>query len=327
MVLLIERGVIMKNKMIRRSYQNLWLWALFMAVVLPLAAFSNASAYFDKKKMHMEAYTQEELREVIETYQADVNTLNGQIKDIKKDTDWLVMKINRIADSGRKVPRQLHQSVQEKEKRFEKIAKERDRIQALMSEYQRFYDQKYAKPEPKPVKTAEIKPAPTAMRPVAVAAVQPVRTPPVLTKSKRDKIETAIKMAGLADWVDVTPSDDGCAKLENTLPILFSSGSATLANEYRSFLKKLAGFLKTYDVKVYVSGYADPDPINTAKYPSNFELGASRAANVVHEMVKSGLKPSVFNIGTTGQYRFAAKQSSNQKSFQRRANLTVVFSG
>ena len=96
-------------------------------------------------------------------------------------------------------------------------------------------------------------------------------------------IEDAVKKAGLEDWVEVMESDGSCAKINNTLPILFSSGSAALAKEYKSFLRKLARFLKPYDVKIYVNGYADPDPIHTKKYPSNLELGASRAANVVHE--------------------------------------------
>jgi chemotaxis protein MotB len=115
--------------------------------------------------------------------------------------------------------------------------------------------------------------------------------------------------------------------MKTTLPILFSSGSATVAREYKLFLKKLAAFLKPYDVKVLVNGYADTVPIKSKKYPSNFELGAARAANIVHQLVRSGLKPAVFKIASPGEYRFAAKEMSKQKSFERRAEVTVIFSG
>jgi len=100
-----------------------------------------------------------------------------------------------------------------------------------------------------------------------------------------------------------------------------------VSKEYQSFFKKLASFLKPYDVKVLVNGYADTFPIRTKQYPSNFELGAARAANIIHALVKQGLKPSIFKIETTGEYRFAAKEPSKQKSFQRRAQVTVIFSG
>jgi flagellar motor protein MotB len=125
----------------------------------------------------------------------------------------------------------------------------------------------------------------------------------------------------------VVSGDDTCLRIQTTLPILFTSGSAKVANEYQPFLKRLASFLKPYDVKVLVNGYADTVPINSKQYPSNFELGAARAANIVHQLVNQGLKPSIFKIETTGEYRFAAKEPSQQKSFQRRAQVTVLFSG
>lgn len=139
-------------------------------------------------------------------------------------------------------------------------------------------------------------------------------------------IEAAVQKAGLADWVTIN-GDETCLRMETTLPILFTSGSAKIAKAYQDFLQKLAKFLKPYDVKVLVNGYADTDPIHTAQYPSNFELGASRAANIVHELVKQGLKPSIFKIETTGEHRFAALEPSPKKSFQRRARVTVIFSG
>jgi flagellar motor protein MotB len=100
-----------------------------------------------------------------------------------------------------------------------------------------------------------------------------------------------------------------------------------VAKEYQPFLKKLASFLKPYDVKILVNGYADTVPIKSNQYPSNFELGAARAANIVHQLVNQGLKPSIFKIETTGEYRFAAKEPSQQKSFERRARVTVIFTG
>ena len=90
---------------------------------------------------------------------------------------------------------------------------------------------------------------------------------------------------------------------------------------------RIAKLLKVYDVKIMVKGYADIDPIHTKKYPSNFELGAVRAANVVHELIKNGLKPSIFQINSSGKYRFSANRELKQKALERRAEVTIVFIG
>jgi len=298
---------------------------LMVLILVQGVVFSNAWAYYDKNNVHLEAYTAQDLVMIVDDYQVKIKILEEQIQSAKKDMDWLVQKINRIADSGRMVSRVMKNSVIKKEKRIQSLAKEKKRLKGILAKYSKTYAAKQRKEAPAP------KAAPKKIKPIATAAPKfqkPAQeTQASFDKGKRARIEAAVKKAGLGDWVDVVPTDDGCAKLENTLPILFSSGSASLAEAYQSFLKKLSDFLKSYDVKVYVNGFADPDPIKTARYPSNFELGASRAANVVHAMVKNGLKPGIFNVGTTGKYRFTAKNPSNKKSFQRRAQLTVVFSG
>ncbi len=300
-------------------------WGVIVLILVQGFMFSDVWAYYDKKNVHVEAYTAEDLALIVDDYQIKIKMIDEQIQSAKKDMDWLVQKINRISDSGRTVSRVMKTSVIEKEKRIQVLSKEKKRLEGALAKYEKSYNAKQKKMTPAATAPPKvIKPVATAVQKFQKAAQN---TQVSFDKGKRARIEAAVKEAGLSDWVEVVPTDDGCAKLENTLPILFSSGSASLAKEYQTFLKKLADFLKSYDVKVYVNGFADPDPIKTAQYPSNFELGASRAANVVHTMVKNGLKPGIFNIGSTGEYRFTAKNPSNQKSFQRRANLTVVFSG
>jgi chemotaxis protein MotB len=269
-------------------------------------------------KLDPETYSVIELEGILKDYRTQLNVLNEQLHDTRKDLDWLIVKINRISESGRSIPKLLHDSVELKEKKISRLEAQKKDLDSTVATYRKVYD--IRKNDEK--KTTQIRVESTPDMKVNVK-----RADKSNIAAKFLNIEQAIKKAGLEDWVDVITADGSCAKINNTLPILFSSGSATLAKEYKSFLKKLALFLKPYDVKVYVNGYADPDPIHTLKYPSNLELGASRAANVVYEMVKYGLKPDIFKIGSTGAYRFAAKMETSTKNFQRRAQLTVVFSG
>ncbi|MFO7749842.1 MAG: OmpA family protein [Desulfobacteraceae bacterium] len=146
----------------------------------------------------------------------------------------------------------------------------------------------------------------------------------VLPETFKTDLKQNIKKAGISDWVEVSDSYE-TSLIENSLPILFASGSAVLAKEYRSFLKKLAKVIEKHKVLIQITGYADVDSIHTEKYPSNFELGAARAANIVHELVKAGIKPSVFTISSAGKYRQEARGMSKKKIFERRAEIKIVF--
>ena len=266
-----------------------------------------------------ETYSTTELERILGDYQSQLDVLNEQIHDTRKDFEWLIVKIHRISDSGRSIPKSLHDSVGLKEKRISQLEAQKKNLDGTVAKYRKTYEIKKSREKQK--KQIQVKSIP-AMN------INVKGTDRSNISINLSNIKQAVKTAGLEDWVDVIITADGsCTKINNTLPILFSSGSATLAKEYKSFLNKLARFLKPYDVKIYVNGYADPDPIHTPKYPSNLELGASRAANVVHEMVKNGLKRDIFKIGSTGEYRFAAKSESPTKNFQRSAQLVIVFSG
>ena len=72
--------------------------------------------------------------------------------------------------------------------------------------------------------------------------------------------------------------------------ILFASGSADLKSDGKAVLKKLAAqILKIPDQRVRVEGHTDNVPIATARFPSNWELSASRAAQVVRAFEEAGI--------------------------------------
>ncbi|WP_300461142.1 OmpA family protein [Desulfobacula sp.] len=278
-------------------------------------------------------YSTGELRQKVETHKKDLQDIAHQIKALEIDLDWLVLKINQIQDSGRTGSSALKQAVTKKEKKIEILQKTKNRLEYLVQYYsekgssdkdQRIEDtvlERKIQHKGATVKTIVPKiPAPMK-RSTDADGEKKSDTDNQVTKSE---LQAAIKGSGLGDWLEVVETGP-CLRMETTLPILFSSGSATVAKEYKLFLNNLAVFLKPYDVNVIVSGYADTVPIKSKTYPSNFELGATRAANIVHQLVRSGLKPAIFKIESAGEYRFAAEEMSKQKSFERRAEVTVIF--
>lgn len=310
-------------------------------ILLPSMVFS--SGYQEEKLFDGEFYTEEDLRKKIEFHTKEIKVLNEDIKSLETDVDWLVLKINQIEDSGREASPKLKESITKKEKKIKTLSKTKSRLEYLVQYYSSGL--RSAKNRPlnnnhKTYKTPPVKFEPDnnvkqitpKVRKKGYNANSRFSFSPVEKGNKpydgpsMSELQKAINRAGLNDWVELSGGGT-CVRLKTTLPILFPTGSAKVAKEYRIFFKKLANFLKPYDVKVLVNGYADKVPIRTKKYPSNFELGATRAANIVHQLVNNGLKPSIFKIESTGKYRFAAKTPSKQKALERRAEVTIIFSG
>ncbi len=245
-------------------------------------------------------------------YKASV--IDIEIQVLNKDIEWLNAKIERFKHAGRFVPEAFHRSMALKKKRLRGLVYLKERYEQMISST--------PKPDPGQVK----KPKPLKQKPQDSASspsLSPEQKPPASFMSKEQLVKK-IKEAGLTDWVDLVAEKD-LLKIENSLPILFASGSAVIAKEYQPFFKSLATLVKDFDVRIHVDGYADKDPIRTKKYPSNFELGAARAANVVHELVNHGIRRDVFRIGSTGDHRFVSGQRPDLKSLDRFVTITILF--
>lgn len=74
---------------------------------------------------------------------------------------------------------------------------------------------------------------------------------------------------------------------------LFRSGDATLSRSGRyivdSVTVQLLDIVERYHLTCDVEGHTDDVPIRSYKFPSNWELSASRAANVLRRMIDAGI--------------------------------------
>jgi len=74
---------------------------------------------------------------------------------------------------------------------------------------------------------------------------------------------------------------------------LFGSGSATLSRKGRSIVEEITATLTdivgAYNLTMDVEGHTDDVPIRSFRFPSNWELSASRSANVVRKMTELGI--------------------------------------
>ncbi len=222
--------------------------------------------------------------------EAQLIHIQSEIELVQQNLAWLEMKIRHLEDFNRFVPSKLYDSMVFKKEKLASLKALQARVNLLSSHLSLDIHKIDGKG-----KTS-------------------------FEKGVNQKIEKA----GLNDWVALV-KDGGRLIMENRLPILFSSAGADVARGYDPFIRKWAGLLKGYDVRIMVKGYADTDPINTDKYPSNLELGAARAGAVVQRFIAHGIKPGVFKISSTGEHRFEAGKTREWKNLQRHANIFVEF--
>jgi chemotaxis protein MotB len=106
--------------------------------------------------------------------------------------------------------------------------------------------------------------------------------------------------------------------------VLFRSGEAVINPEGREQLAKLAATLRTIIDEIpsdlpwvlQVDGHTDVRPINTPRFPSNWELSTARAISVAQFLVSQGIPAS--RVAATGFAEFQPLDPANNEEAYRR---------
>jgi chemotaxis protein MotB len=108
--------------------------------------------------------------------------------------------------------------------------------------------------------------------------------------------------------------------------IAFNVGEADLLPDFQPTLKRIAGFISSQKgYKVTVAGHTDDTPINNTRFPSNWELSAIRAVNVVKFMILHGVNPQ--RIATEGYSAYRPIQpntTDDNRHANRRVEITLI---
>lgn len=114
--------------------------------------------------------------------------------------------------------------------------------------------------------------------------------------------------------------------LELRNDVLFDSGRTDLKEEGKKTLVAVAGVLKTLpDRRFQVAGHTDNVKIQTARFPSNWELSTARAVEVVKLLVEAGMDPR--NVSAAGYGEFAPVESNDTpegRAKNRRIEIALV---
>ncbi len=103
----------------------------------------------------------------------------------------------------------------------------------------------------------------------------------------------------------------------------FASGQAELLPQGQNIVgqvtKKVRQIKDNFNIEV--EGHTDDDPIKSDLYPSNWELSASRASNVVKYMISQGLKPGNLKASAFGETR-PVKPNKNKDGSKNLENMS-----
>jgi len=108
---------------------------------------------------------------------------------------------------------------------------------------------------------------------------------------------------------------------------LFPSGSADLVPESQRIGPIVANLLAEVPERVLISGHTDTDPINTAQFPSNWELSSVRAMTFMKYLlaINSNLNPARFSAIGYGEYRpIAPNDNAENKQKNRRVEILIA---
>lgn len=131
--------------------------------------------------------------------------------------------------------------------------------------------------------------------------------------------------AGLLDAVEVALTENGI-HLTMLDSVMFASGTAALLPSAERVLSAVAGVLDAEIQSVVVEGHTDSVPIQTATFPSNWELSTGRAAAVVRFFLarEDALTPDRYQAAGYAEFRPRASNATAEGRAQNRRVAILI---
>jgi chemotaxis protein MotB len=139
------------------------------------------------------------------------------------------------------------------------------------------------------------------------------------------KIDAYAQAHGLQAKIQTVVTRRGLVVRLLTDHVLFPSGSAQLEPGSGALLSAISRLLVT-EVRhpIVVAGHTDDRPINSAQFPTNWELSTARATQVVRHFIRNGVAPSRLQAaGDAAQRPIASNSSDAGRSRNRRVEIIL----
>jgi chemotaxis protein MotB len=123
-----------------------------------------------------------------------------------------------------------------------------------------------------------------------------------------------LKVSGNELWIEIELSSS----------LLFTSGDAIPNNSAFDIIEKVAKILAPYENPVHVEGFTDNLPIQTAQFPTNWELSTARAASIVRLLAMDGVNPGRLAAVGYGEFQPVADNTTAEGRGRNRRVVLVI---
>lgn len=141
----------------------------------------------------------------------------------------------------------------------------------------------------------------------------------------QDKLDEYIAVQELENQFQTKLTEEGLL-ITIRDSILFESGKATIKPQYATLSKDIANLL-VFDKprQIVITGHTDDIPINSAEFPSNWELSMMRAINFLKTIVNNDkLDPQLFSVKGYGENKpVASNDTVEGRSKNRRVEVLI----
>lgn len=159
-----------------------------------------------------------------------------------------------------------------------------------------------------------------AQRP-AEPTPEPKAPPRTLDDSPPPELDPALKALGKDVEIKV---QQGQINLQIPDSILFAAGTATLSEAGQPLLDRIAAAFQGNSHDISIEGHTDSMPIQSARFPSNWELSSARAAMVLRYFIARGIDPRRMRaIGYADTRPLVPNDSPDSRARNRRVELIL----
>ncbi|ENO89503.1 flagellar motor protein MotD [Thauera linaloolentis] len=132
-------------------------------------------------------------------------------------------------------------------------------------------------------------------------------------------------MGALAQTGEVNVSEGAFGiSIEINAALLFAPGDAALGTAAADALRAVAQVLAASVFPITIEGHTDTMPINTWRFPSNWELSAVRASTVARLFIDSGVRPDRLTAAGYADQRPVADNAS-EEGRRRNRRVTILL--
>lgn len=140
-----------------------------------------------------------------------------------------------------------------------------------------------------------------------------------------DSLSNKISEEGLEEDIKLEITEKGLT-IHFSGKVLFDLGRAKIKDNSRKILNDISGVIRELPNDIMVEGHTDNLPINSSRYPSNWELSTARATNVVKYFIeKNGLSPQRLSAAGYSKYKpLEQNDSQENRSLNRRVDVVIL---